>query len=476
MYATGSSFEPSLKEAGVLDTAVLTLRFPSGALVTLDMSRYNPAGYDQRIEVFGPKGTLAVLNPPELAVQGTSAAGTLAARHPHSFPQRFAEAFAGEVEHFARVVLDGERPRVAAADAATAQAIAMAGLASFRSGKAVDFVSPVQAPPLRLRFIGCGSFGEYIRSAVLQAADAPATFELLPAYTRRSASALGLDLTGAMAADHVDAVYICTPDAQHTAHTLAALEAGCHVLVEKPVLGFCERVCRRAADADCVLMIGYHRRFHPDFMAARTVVQVLLQEMLADHPASAAGFPVQRSAANPLPPHRPVLTRIVLRSFDPVPQEPDQAFVLANSLCHDLDMAQWLCAPAAVQLREVRSSQPNNTFALALAVGDVPISIEYCKGHGSYVQQVVVETRGSDGQSSRQVFGFDYTGANMGEPYLVAYKAQFAHFARQIRAHERGVGRLARHRLRQSYAVTDRLLEAALARLSPAARLSNSKL
>ena len=51
----GTAFHPVLKEAGVMDPALLYLKYPSGALVTMEMSRNAEYGYDQRIEVFGAR-------------------------------------------------------------------------------------------------------------------------------------------------------------------------------------------------------------------------------------------------------------------------------------------------------------------------------------------------------------------------------------------------------------------------------------
>ncbi|RDW16967.1 gfo/Idh/MocA family oxidoreductase [Oceanobacillus arenosus] len=61
----------------------------------------------------------------------------------------------------------------------------------------------------------------------------------------------------------VEAVTICTPNAFHAEITIAALEAGVHVLCEKPMAitaAECEAMIAAAEKANKVLSIGYHYR------------------------------------------------------------------------------------------------------------------------------------------------------------------------------------------------------------------------
>ncbi|AEH37785.1 Gfo/Idh/MocA family protein [Halopiger xanaduensis] len=63
--------------------------------------------------------------------------------------------------------------------------------------------------------------------------------------------------------DDVDAVIVTTPNRFHEPITVAALEAGRHVLVEKPLahtLESAERVARTAAESDAICMVGFHNR------------------------------------------------------------------------------------------------------------------------------------------------------------------------------------------------------------------------
>jgi 1,5-anhydro-D-fructose reductase (1,5-anhydro-D-mannitol-forming) len=86
----------------------------------------------------------------------------------------------------------------------------------------------------------------------------------------RFARAHGIDRTyesfdAMLLDDALDAVYIATPNGLHPAQTLAALDAGKHVLVEKPVAlteADARAMAERADRAGLVLGAGFHLRHH----------------------------------------------------------------------------------------------------------------------------------------------------------------------------------------------------------------------
>jgi predicted dehydrogenase len=79
-----------------------------------------------------------------------------------------------------------------------------------------------------------------------------------------------------LAADpELDAVVIGTPNALHAEQAVAFLEAGKHVLVEKPMaptLAECDRILAAAAASPAWLMVAHCWRFHPDVLALRARV------------------------------------------------------------------------------------------------------------------------------------------------------------------------------------------------------------
>jgi UDP-N-acetyl-2-amino-2-deoxyglucuronate dehydrogenase len=68
---------------------------------------------------------------------------------------------------------------------------------------------------------------------------------------------------------------ICTPHDRHLDDVLAALAAGCHVLVEKPIartLDEADRMIEAASRSQRVLMVGENFRFMPGFRAVRRLI------------------------------------------------------------------------------------------------------------------------------------------------------------------------------------------------------------
>src|SRR5213079_726226 len=73
------------------------------------------------------------------------------------------------------------------------------------------------------------------------------------------------DLEKAVAAQHIDAVYIATPNSLHREYTERAARAGAHVLCEKPMAPTeedCEAMMRAAEENKVKLMIAYRLHFN----------------------------------------------------------------------------------------------------------------------------------------------------------------------------------------------------------------------
>lgn len=77
-------------------------------------------------------------------------------------------------------------------------------------------------------------------------------------------------------ADELDAMTIVTPHTLHYEQTMACLEEGLHVLVEKPMVtdvGNAVDLIETAAERDLVIQVGYQRHFHPAFREIRRVIR-----------------------------------------------------------------------------------------------------------------------------------------------------------------------------------------------------------
>lgn len=132
--ARGTSSTAEMAEIGVIDNAVVSLRFRRGTICTLLLSRGATYGYDQRCEFFGDGGQAQVADQHENSCIIKDATGIHMSRLANSFPQRFSAAFAAEVDTFADVCLGIAEWPVSERDCATVQAIAQAASASAAEG------------------------------------------------------------------------------------------------------------------------------------------------------------------------------------------------------------------------------------------------------------------------------------------------------------------------------------------------------
>jgi predicted dehydrogenase len=74
----------------------------------------------------------------------------------------------------------------------------------------------------------------------------------------------------------IDAIVVATPHYVHVNQALPAIEAGKHVLVEKPLattIDDCDRMIRAAAIHGVVLSVGYQQRFRTNNVRARELVR-----------------------------------------------------------------------------------------------------------------------------------------------------------------------------------------------------------
>jgi len=133
----GSSLvDPVAAAAGDHDTAVTLLRFASGALGAVDNCRLAAQGYDQRVEVHGSAGMASVGNPEPLAFAVADTHGSHRPPPPYFFVERYAVAYAAEVEAF-RVALDGGPVAATAADGRAALRLALAAARSVEERRPV---------------------------------------------------------------------------------------------------------------------------------------------------------------------------------------------------------------------------------------------------------------------------------------------------------------------------------------------------
>jgi len=121
--------DPSIGEAGDVDTAKVVLRTASGRLCVISNSRRSGYGYDQRVEAYGSKGAARVDNATIAQVSVWGPEGARASPFPYAFMDRYADAYAAEMAHFARVI-EGEPPSTSYDDSLRSLALAEAAARS----------------------------------------------------------------------------------------------------------------------------------------------------------------------------------------------------------------------------------------------------------------------------------------------------------------------------------------------------------
>lgn len=141
VYAETANFKG--RERGVTapdfyDNVVVSLRFASGAIGTIDGTCPADYGYDARAEVLGTEGLLVVgenraMPLLEIRSRGTGETPTFA-----SWPQRFEPGYREELAAFVRAALSGRAPAVGAGDGRAAVAAVRASNTSWLEGRPVQ--------------------------------------------------------------------------------------------------------------------------------------------------------------------------------------------------------------------------------------------------------------------------------------------------------------------------------------------------
>jgi len=129
--------DPAIGEAGDIDTAVVTLKLDNGALAVIENSREAVFGYDQRVEVFGSKGSVEAFNESPCQVRVRTAAGVRAENPLFFFLQRYQRSFVAELEAFFDSIRSDREPPVTGHDALIPVLIGIAATRSMREGRPV---------------------------------------------------------------------------------------------------------------------------------------------------------------------------------------------------------------------------------------------------------------------------------------------------------------------------------------------------
>jgi myo-inositol 2-dehydrogenase/D-chiro-inositol 1-dehydrogenase len=142
VHATGACLtDPKIGQAGDIDTVMVTLRMPSGALCQITNGRRSAFGDHERVEVYGALGLLQ-WDPSyerQVITHATHSGVTLSRAEPDPTYIR-QETFAAALDAFIRSVKAGETVTPSLADGLRAQIIADAATESLASNRPVAIV------------------------------------------------------------------------------------------------------------------------------------------------------------------------------------------------------------------------------------------------------------------------------------------------------------------------------------------------
>jgi len=145
VYARASVLvDPVFEKAGDWDTAVITLSFENGAFATIDNSRKAIYGYDQRVEMFGSEGMVAISNNTPDTHLLADRAGIHTALPLHFFLERYAESYLREMLAFVGAVQNGTPVPVGGEDGFKAATLALAAAQSARENRPVKLSEVLQ--------------------------------------------------------------------------------------------------------------------------------------------------------------------------------------------------------------------------------------------------------------------------------------------------------------------------------------------
>ncbi|WP_028938174.1 Gfo/Idh/MocA family protein [Pseudonocardia spinosispora] len=138
----GAAFE----QVGDVDTAATTLTLDDGTLALVSNTRYNPRGYDVRLELHGSRDSIAVGLDDGLPLRSVEPGIGFPAGPPHSFfMDRLAPAFRAELAAFTELVAGSRPSPCTVADAMAAGWIAEAATLSQREHRPVR-IEEVRTP------------------------------------------------------------------------------------------------------------------------------------------------------------------------------------------------------------------------------------------------------------------------------------------------------------------------------------------
>ncbi len=200
----------------------------------------------------------------------------------------------------------------------------------------------------------------------------------------------------------VDAVVIATRHDSHARQVIAALEAGKHVFVEKPLAireDELRAVAAAAQSSGRMLMVGFNRRFAPLAQRMKEFFRPVQEPLMVQYRANAGRIPLEHWT-----------------------QHPEQGGRIIGEACHFVDFSGWMIGenPVSVSAEALPDHgiyrqdnvvltlrYPNGSIAVVtyIAAGDKLLGKERVEVHGGGRSAVLDDFREvelSDGRSHRK--------------------------------------------------------------------------
>ena len=202
--------------------------------------------------------------------------------------------------------------------------------------------------PIRLAIIGGGVIGRRHSGAIAEDPAAELVGVVDPALTGKVlAFDMGIPLYGDVQAlfdaVSVDGVIVSTPTEHHCPPTLAALKAGAHVLVEKPIMPTIEQAEHVTAFSEEVkrhVMVGHHRRYYAQVHKTREIIQ---SGVLGQLVAVSGQWTVRKNA----------------NYYDPNWRKNWEAGPILTNLIHEVDTLRYVCGEIASISAEISNGVMN---------------------------------------------------------------------------------------------------------------------
>ena len=146
VYTRGAALiEPRLSKWNDVDSAITVLRLEGDVLVTVINSRQSNCGYDQRVEVLGSRGLLALDNRRASALVASASTSIVHGKPLENFGLRYHAAYIEELRMFCRTVLERGRAQVGVEDVMAAIRAALAAKRSREEQRPVSIAELKEA-------------------------------------------------------------------------------------------------------------------------------------------------------------------------------------------------------------------------------------------------------------------------------------------------------------------------------------------